>query len=206
MDNSPITTMLHLALPFDARRRALLLLAAAGAAPAWAARIADQEFAERVRVAGAELVLNGVGVRQVAWFVGYAAGLYLTAKAPTAPQALAVPGPKRLEMIILHDVEPKEFVKAVDKGMRRNHSAAEHEALLQRIAEFDRAILGLGMIHKGDVVHLDFVPGTGLVFTRNGAPQGRPIPGDDMYDGILKIFIGDDPVDKALKAGLLGGH
>jgi Chalcone isomerase-like len=199
----------HAPRPFDARRRGLLfaplLLLAAGAGPVSAARIAEQEFAERIRLADADLVLNGVGLRQVAWFKGYAAGLYLTAKAPTAPQALAVSGPKRIQMKMLHDVEPKEFVKAVDKGMRRNHSPAEHEVLLPRIAEFNRAILALGMIRKGDVVDLDFIPGTGLVFTRNGVKQGTPIPGEDLYAGIMKIFIGNDPVDKALKAGLLGG-
>ena len=43
-----------------------------------------QPFERRVVVAGAELRLNGTGVRAVAWFKGYAAGLYLTRRAATA--------------------------------------------------------------------------------------------------------------------------
>ena len=41
-------------------------------------------FPGEVTVAGKRLLLNGVGVRQVAWLKGYAAGLYLTQKATTS--------------------------------------------------------------------------------------------------------------------------
>jgi len=54
------------------------------------------------------------------------------------------------------------------------------------------------------VVNLDFLPGKGLVMTLNGARRGQPIPGEDLYAGVLKIFLGELPVDKKLKAGLLG--
>ena len=40
--------------------------------------VEGQPFARRVALAGTELQLNGTGVRAVAWFKGYAAGLYLT--------------------------------------------------------------------------------------------------------------------------------
>lgn len=170
-----------------------------------AARIAGVEFDERVRVAGADLLLNGVGVRQVAWLKGYAAGLYLGRKAGTAAAALAVAGPKRIRLHMLIDVEAKEFARAVDKGMRRNHTPAELAALQPRIAQFDAVVLGLAQLRKNEVIDLDFIPGTGLVVVRGGKPQGTPLPGDDLYAGLMKIFIGDVPVDDALKAGLLGG-
>jgi hypothetical protein len=188
------------------RRRAVLGLALSAAiAPASAARIADQEFAERIRVAGTELQLNGVGVRQVLWIKGYAAGLYMVEKGRTPEQALAVKGPKRIQMRMLLEVEAKEFVKAIDVGMRRNSAPADYEAMQPRIAQFDRTIFAMGMVKAGDVVDLDFVPASGLVISRNGALQGTPIPGEDLYAGLMKIFIGDLPVDQRLKAGLLGG-
>jgi hypothetical protein len=185
----------------------LLLLAwllACGSA-VQAARIAGVEFDERVRVAGTELLLNGVGVRQVAWLKGYAAALYLGQKSATAAAALATPGPKRIRLRLLVDVEAKEFAKAVDKGMRRNHAPAVLQALLPRIAQFDARVLAMGLLRKNEVIDLDFVPGAGVVLARNGTPQGTPLPGDDLYAGLMKIFIGDVPVDEALKAGLLGG-
>lgn len=189
-------------------RLRLRALVAAGLATlalqAGAARIAEQTFDERLRLDGTELVLNGVGVRAVAWLQGYAAGLYLAEKAASPAQAIALRGPKRLQMRMLLEVPPKEFVKAIHKGMRRNHTPAEHAALADRIAQFDRNVEAIGTVRKGDVVDLDFVPGRGLVMSLNGRERGQAIPGEALYAGMLRIFIGDDPVDTRLKDGLLG--
>jgi hypothetical protein len=181
----------------------LLLLAAAARVPA--VTIAEQHFDDRVRVAGTELVLNGVGLRAVAWLEGYAAGLYLTEKASTPEAVLASRGPKRLRMKMMVEVEAKEFVKATNSGMKRNHTAAEHAALLERIQRFDANVAAVRLLKKGDVVDLDFIPGQGLHLIVNGKRRGEVLPGDDFYAGLLKIFVGNRPVDPELKTGLLGG-
>jgi hypothetical protein len=181
----------------------LLLVAACGAQ---AARIEGQTFDDRIRLADTELLLNGVGLRAVAWLKGYAAGLYLAEKASTLAGVLAHKGPKRVQMKMMIDVNSVEFVKAFDKGMRRNHSAAEHAALSERMLQFDRTVTALGELKKGDVIDLDYLPARGLVLSLNGRAQGEAIPGEDLYAGILKIFIGTDPVDAKLKAGLLGAR
>ena len=180
----------------------LLLAGAAGAAQA--ARIDDQTFDDRIRLAGADLLLNGVGLRAVAWLKGYAAGLYLVEKSGTPAGVLALQGPKRVQMKMMVDVDSAEFVKAFGKGMRRNHSEAELAALRDRMQRFDAAVAAIGKLKKGDVVDLDWLPGTGVRLSLNGRPRGEAIPGEDLYAGLLKIFIGGDPVDKRLKAGLLG--
>lgn len=171
---------------------------------AQAAVIEGQQFDDRIRLGESELVLNGLGLRAVAWFKGYAAGLYLGQKARTADAALAAPGPKRVRMKMMVEVESKEFAKAFEKGMKRNLSAAERQALADRIDRFDRTVLALGVLKKGDAVDLDWLPGRGLVLSVNGQPKGEPFAGEAFYAAILKIFIGPDPVDKNLKAGLLG--
>lgn len=183
----------------------MLAAAFAAAAPLRAAVIAEQRFEDRIRLADAELVLNGVGLRAVAWLKGYAAGLYLAQKATTPAAVLAQKGPKRVQMRMMVEVGAGEFVKAIDKGMKRNHSAAEHAALLSRIEQFDRIVHSLGTLKKGDVVDLDWLPARGLQLSLNARPRGEPVAGEDFYAGILKIFIGQDPVDQRLKAGLLGG-
>ncbi len=179
-----------------------VVLAGAGVS---AARIGGQTFEERIRVADADLVLNGVGERAVLWIKGYAAGLYLAEKGSTPERVLAVKGPKRIQMKMLLDVEAKEFTKAFNVGIRRNSTEVENAALKERMDQFDHTIELIGKVGKGDVVNLDFVPARGLVLSVNGVPKGQPIPGEDLYAGILKIFIGEQPVDKKLKAGLLGG-
>lgn len=186
-------------------RRTLLALALAAALPVRAQKTVEgQTFDATVSLGGATLVLNGTGVRAVAWFKGYATGLYLTARASTPEKILATPGPKRLQMRMLQDVPAPEFVKAIDKGISRNVPPEQHAALDERRAEFDRQVQSVGQVKKGDVVNLDFVPGQGLRFSLNGREPGKPIPGEDFYAAVLLIFLGPKPVDAKLKTGLLG--
>ena len=169
-----------------------------------AARIGDHTFDDRVRLAGSDLLLNGLGLRSVAWLKGFSAGLYLSERVTTPGQALGQSGPKRLQMKMILDVETQEFIKAFDVSLRRNNTEAERVALKARVEQFDRTLAQIGKVRKGDVVNLDFIPGKGLVVSVNGKPQGTPVAGEDLYAGLLKVFIGDRPVDKNLKAGLLG--
>lgn len=162
-------------------------------------------FPAQIQLAGSTLQLNGVGYRAVAWFKGYAAALYVARKARTPAEVQAMPGPKRLQMKMLVDVPAEEFVKAFGKGVARNTPAAELPGLRERMARFDAQIASLVQVKKGDLVDLDFVPSRGLVFSVNGFVRGEPIPGDDLYSALLRIFVGDRPVDKEMKVGLLGG-
>jgi hypothetical protein len=172
--------------------------------PAAAVQIEGQRFDDRIELAERTLQLNGVGLRAVAWLKGYAAGLYLVERARSADAAVAMPGPKRLQMRMLVEVEAPEFAKAIDKGIRRNTPRALHAPLAERQRQFREAVLALKVVRAGDVVDLDFVPGRGTTMTVNGTPRGAPLPGDDFYGALLRIFVGPDPVDEDLKDGLLG--
>lgn len=194
-------------LPFP--RRHLLLAALAACAPAARAarpiKVEGTTFAGDIRLADTALELNGVGLRAVAWFKGYAAGLYLTRRATTAAQVLAAPGPKRLQLRMLVDVDTEEFVKAFDKGVARNTPPAELPRLAERRARFDAQMRAVRRVAKRDVIDLDYLPASGLQMSINGRPRGEPIPGEDLYAALLRIFVGDNPVDPELKVGLLGG-
>lgn len=184
--------------------RLLVLLLCLATGGVRAAVIEGQHFDDRIRLADAELVLNGMGLRAVAWLKGYAAGLYVAQRATTPAAVLAQKGPKRVQMRLMVDVPSAEFVKAFDKGIQRNHDEAEQAALRDRGARFDQLVASLGQLKKGDVVDLDYLPARGLVLSLNGKPRGDAIPGEDFYAALLKIFIGRVPVDARLKAGLLG--
>jgi hypothetical protein len=188
----------------------MLLLTALGgcALPAWATRSITVEgttFAGDITLAGAALQLNGVGLRAVAWLRGYAAGLYLPAKAGTTSAVLAQPGPKRLQLRLFLDVDAEEFVKAFHKGVARNTPAADAARLAERMVRFDAQVRSLGKLRKRDVIDLDFVPGRGLVLSRNGTVRGEAIAGDDLYAAMLRCFLGERPADPEMKIGLLGG-
>ena len=185
----------------------MFLTMAMAAAPAWALaqmRIEGQTFAPTARVAGASLVLNGVGLRAVAWFKGFTAGLYLQNKASTVEQVQALPGAKRLEMRMLQEVAAGEFVKAFRKGMERNAADTELPRLAERMVLFENLVNAVGTVRKGDRINLDLEPGRGTLFSVNGTLRGEAIAGDDFYAVLLRSFIGEHPFDNKLKAGLLG--
>ena len=162
-------------------------------------------FAGEIQLDGQSLQLNGVGLRAVAWLRGYAAGLYLTQRATTPEQVLAPSGPKRLQLGMLLEVGIEEFIKAFHKGVERNTPAAALPSLAGRMAEFDKLLQGMVKVRKMDIVDLDWLPQKGLRLSLNGRERGQPIPGEDLYAALLRIFVGQRPVDRELKIGLLGG-
>ena len=187
-----------------------LLLAAAltCGGPAQAAEptnpIGGVRFEPQAQVAGQALQLNGTGLRALRIFKAYAAALYLPQRASSADGVVAQVGAKRLQIRMLWGVPAAEFVKAFDLGIQRNHPPEVRAQLAERVARFDALLTPLGKIASGDTVNLDFQPGQGLVFTHNGRSVGAPIPGEDFYAALLRVFIGEQVSDDKLRAGLLG--
>ena len=164
-------------------------------------------FERRLQLAGSELLLNGTGIRGIAWFKGFVAALYLGKPASTAAQVTAQAGPKRLQLRLLVDVPADEFAKAFRKGLTRNlPSPADAAGMEARMVAFEGTVHALAKVHKGDVIDLDLDPVKGTLFSLNGTLRGSPLAGDDFYSALLRAFIGDQPYDEKLKAGLLAGR
>lgn len=180
--------------------RILLLLAFA--LPLQAAEVAGVKFEERARVAGTELVLTGAGLRERFIFDVYAMGLYV--RDPKA-DLIAQDGPKRVAIHMLRDVDADTFSKALVDGMRPNHDEATMRALEPRIAELNAIMAQMKEAKKGMAIRLDWLPGTGMQMTVDGAHSGAPIAGEDFYRALLRIWLGPKPVQESLKKALLGG-
>lgn len=191
-------------------RRDLLLgaMGAAGlmAAPAWALQYEGFDVPESAVVGGVPLVLNGVGMRAVAVLKGYSAALYLSGKSQQSSEVLANTGPKRVQirMLLAISVSAEEFVKAINKGVQRNCTEAERLAVADRVAQLNANLRRIGKVSRKDLINLDYLPDRGLVLSVNGRVSGEPLPGADLYGAILKVFLGEQPVDRRLKAGMLG--
>lgn len=166
--------------------------------------IEGRDYADTTNIAGQALKLNGVGIRAVAWLKGYTAGLYVARPSQDAHVLMKAPGAKRLSLAMLREADTEVFVKAVHGGIEKNLSPEQIAALESQLQRFDAQIRAIGKVKQGDIVDIDFVPSQGLLLSFNGASQGPAIEGKDFYEAILGIFIGDNPVDKSLKRGLLG--
>lgn len=191
--------MIHRILP------TVLLCACLSSLPAaQAASLEGQHFDDQIRLGDTTLVLNGLGLRGVMFIKGYVAGLYLPARSSTLQEIAGTAGPKRLQLRMLRAAGPDEFVDALVGGIRKNSSAAELQSLEERIGVLTQAIHSNGPARIGDKVNFDYLPGVGTSLTVNGKPLGAAITGGDFYNAVLRIFMGDHPVDKKLKQGLLG--
>lgn len=173
--------------------------------PASAMVIEGVRFDDATRLGGKELALNGAGLRSVFVIKGYVAGLYLPERARNATVALATRGPKRLQLRVLREVEAESFIKALNEGLRENHSELQMRMLADRLAQLQQTMTEMGAAHRGDIINFDFTPEGGTVVALNGIPRGQAIAGEDFYQAVLRIFLGDHPVDRNLKRGLLGG-
>jgi hypothetical protein len=54
------------------------------------------------------------------------------------------------------------------------------------------------------VIALDWTGGATRVSV-DGRPAGEPIAGEDFYRALLRIWLGEHPVQDDIKQGLLGG-
>lgn len=179
---------------------ALLLMAALGA---HGAEVAGVKLDERTRVGAQELVLNGAGLRKRLFFQVYAVGLYLPQKASSAQAVLEQKGPKRVAIHMLRDVGADSFTDALADGIRANHPEAEAKALEPRVQALAAIMAEVKEAKKGMAIALDWNGDTRLLV--DGTPRGQPIAGEDFYRALLRIWLGEQPVQEDLKKALLGG-
>ena len=169
-----------------------------------AAEVAGVKLDDKVQVGDAPLVLNGAGLRKRAFFQVYAIGLYLPQKSASPAAVLGQQGAKRVAIHMLRDVGADTFTEALVDGIRANHSEAEAKALEPRIRELAAIIAELKEAKKGMAIALDW-NGKETILLAQGKSMGRPIAGEDFYRALLRIWIGDKPVQDDLKKALLGG-
>ena len=153
-------------------------------------------------VGGAKLPLNGAGIR-VKFLKIYVGELFVGKKVHTLQELIAAPGPKRLKMTFLREVDSNAFGKLLTRGVQDNVAKDQFSRMvpgLIRMGEMFGSIKSLG---PGDVVTDDWIPGTGLVVSVNGKVQGEPITDPEFFHGLMSIWFGPNPGDWKLKDAML---
>ena len=163
------------------------------------------KFEPTVQVGGTALQLNGAGIRTRAVFKVYAAGLYVPQKANSAAALLAQKGPRRVAIGMLRNVDADSFAGALNDGLKANLTEQQLAGFKGQVDALNANLKAVGEAKKGDLIHFEFTPEAGTRVLVNGQPRGTAIPGDDFFAAVLRIWIGDKPVDGALKKALVGG-
>lgn len=171
------------------------------ALPALAKDVAGVNFPETATVEGKTLKLNGAGLR-TATFLSvkvYAAGLYVENPSQDAGQLISSDQTKRVRMSMLRDLDKEKITNAISEGFEKNNKA-QLPALKERLDKLNASIPD---VKKGDELVLTYVPGKGThIESKSG--KALTIEGKDFADALFSVWLGQHPVDKGLKAGMLG--
>ena len=181
-----------------------LSLTAAASALADTTQVAGVKYDNALQVANTNLVLNGAGVRYKAVFKVYAAGLYLTRKASTTEDVLRAPGPKRMQIVMLREINASELGKLFTRGMEDNAPKDEFSKSVAGTLKMSEIFFRIKKLNAGDNFSVDWVPGVGTTINVNGKPAADPIKEPEFFSALLKIWLGSSPADRMLKDALLG--
>jgi Chalcone isomerase-like len=170
-----------------------------------AADLEGVKLADRIEVDGQPLELNGMALRTRFFFKVYVAGLYLPHKLGTTQQVLEARGAKRIVLVMMREADAEQFCESVALGLRRNHNDAELQRVRAQTDELMARIRAIGEARKGTTIVLDYLPSAGgTLLEVDGVRRGAPIAGDDFYDALLRIWLGEQPAQDDLKRALLG--
>ena len=163
-----------------------------------AVEIEGVTFADTFRAGPLPMSLQGVGVakflRTIKVYVG---ALYL---APgTNPERVLDDVPKRLELSYFRAIQAGDFGRAAMKVLADNVSPATIARLKPRIEQLHRLYQD---VKPGDRYGLTYLPGVGTELALNGERKGI-VEGADFAAAYFAIWLGPDPINEALKAGLM---
>ncbi len=184
--------------------RPVLFALLLGASPlAFAVEVAGVNFPPQVEVNGSKLDLNGAGVRYKAIFKVYAAGLYTGRKAGSLEEFLKAPGPKRMSITMLREIDAAELGKLFSRGMEDNMDRAAFVQLIPGIMRMSQIFSDHKKLMAGDSFTLDWIPGQGLSIAVKGKVQGAPFKEPEFFAALMGIWLGKAPADWQLKNALL---
>jgi hypothetical protein len=185
--------------------RCAVLMMALWVTQAQALEVGGVKVPDSANLSGAELVLNGAGIRTRAVFKVYVGALYLTERKSAAADAIAARGPKRIALHMLRDLSADQLSSALNDGLADNLQEAERIRFKSQIEELKSTMEAVGSAAEKSVVTIDLLPEGVTRVAIDGAPRGRLIRGEEFYQALLKIWLGDKPVDRSLKSAMLGG-
>jgi hypothetical protein len=176
---------------------ALLLSVSASAAELYGVTMPDT-----LTLDGKSLALNGLGARKATVFKVkvYVAGLYVEAKSGDGAAILNSPGPKRLDMKFVRDVDAADISKAWSEGLSKKENCGGDCAPFQ--AKLGLLNASMSDIKKGDTMSFTF-RASGVIPEVKGEAKAE-IPGADFAKALLSIWLGASPPNSELKKGLLG--
>ncbi|WP_052382588.1 chalcone isomerase family protein [Comamonas granuli] len=174
-----------------------------GAAHA-AVEIAGVKVEDTITVGGTKLQLNGAGIRYKGPFKVYVGDLYTTRPVKSLDELIAAPGPKRLSMTFVREINSGEFGKLLTRGIEDNVSRQELSKIIPGMIKMGDIFAANKAFAPGDVCALEWDPAKGLSIWAKGKLQSEPFQDPAFFRALMSIWFGQSPADWKLKEELLG--
>lgn len=158
---------------------------------------------DRVDVMGVKLPLNGAGTRYRVVAKVYVAALYTGKKTTSLDELVNQPGPKRLSITMLRDIDANEFGRLLTRGMEDNNPKAEMSKLIPGLLKMSQFFSDYKKLSAGDSFSIDWVPSAGTVIAIKGKTQDVQFKEPEFYKALMAIWLGPVPADFKLKDALL---
>lgn len=181
----------------------VLFLAFNYSAQAQSVEVSGVEVPSTIIINKEKLSLNGAGIRSKFWIDLYVGSLYVPKKSSNANSHISSDENISIHLNIVSKlVTSKKMVEAVEEGFEKATNGNTSK-LRKRIDQL-KAYFMDDPIVKGDHIELNYhAPKQSTEVKKNGKVLGN-IEGLDFKQGLIAIWLGEDPADSKLKTAMLG--
>ncbi len=160
------------------------------------------DIPETLDVDGNALVLNGEGLRKMMMMKIYKGALYLPAKSSDAAAIIAADEPMAIRLEMVSGLITSEKMEDATLEGLEKATGGNMEPIQDSVDAFINVFRE--EIKEGDTFDIANVPGKGMEIFKNGSLKKTIDGGMDFKKAVFAIWLGEDPVQKPLKDGMLG--
>ena len=161
--------------------------------------VAGVSFPAKATINGKTTLYNGAGLREKYMFDLYVAALYLRRPSMDANKIITDNAEMAIHMeLVSNKVTRDKFTETVKEGFKKASHGKATDTQIKKFMGFFKS-----EFKDGDKIHLNYVPGTGVIVKKNGTKLGT-MPGLEFKKALFSIWLGTKPADGTLKKGMLG--
>ncbi|WP_419812876.1 chalcone isomerase family protein [Bacterioplanoides sp.] len=151
-----------------------------------------------------QLALKGAAIRRAYGIVkSYVGQLYVSDTSLNAEELLASNNARRMVYHVTSNrVSYRRFISSINNGLPLNLTDEEIAAIRPRL-ESMKSFLDVDF-GEGTIVYIEWDPNDGLNHVMVNNELRGSVPGRDLNDAILKLWIGKNPVGRDFKQEILG--
>jgi hypothetical protein len=158
------------------------------------------DFPQKLSIHGAELGLNGGGLREKLGFLDlYVGALYLPQKSSDATEIVMSDTSMAIRIVIASGLVTRDrFIEALEEGFNNTSVGKYSPKDIQSFKEFLS-----DAFEPNDEILLSYGPEKGTILSKNGQVRGS-FTGLPFKQALFAIWLGDKPAQNSLKQQMLG--